>query len=556
LVSQNITVPATMTLKLERGCILTDDGSNATLTINGTFEAGLYQIFDWGTGSGAVAFGDGSVKEVYPDWWATNTTPGTTDMTDALTSALATGENVRLLGTSYGHTGGLTISTHGQKLTGSGMYISVLKKLSGVLIGLTINHTIAYVELSDFKIDNNSLAGNCLKTGSHYSVIQRLILTGTAGTDYALWINGGNLSHYKDLNIDTNYAGLLVNDTGDPTYGLYYSAFDNIVSAGNTGYAVSLQSAINLTFNNLYSEQEIYLNDNLQDIKFNQLAGELTDTSLMIIDASTGSAIQNIFVDGVKVTNSVDSTSTPFFQLHDVEGFNLTNARFQDDYSAADRPYITMDGVLNSSIKQVVIKNGSGNAHYFIECANTRSDYIEVSDVYQSGAGTITNSLKFGNSVIRFSNIAQAFLSGATVIHCENVTGAVDTSNVLYGMTLINCPTVTDASFYASRFGPDGFVSRVETVASGAEITIGATSATGNVFNISGTTSITSIASDSTVAGRVVVLIFTGTAGAAGLTHGNNLVLAGSADFGYTPNDTIELVCNGTNWYEVSRSVN
>ena len=37
-----------------------------TLTINGTLDAGLYQIFE---GDGSVAFGNASVTEVFPQWW-------------------------------------------------------------------------------------------------------------------------------------------------------------------------------------------------------------------------------------------------------------------------------------------------------------------------------------------------------------------------------------------------------------------------------------------------------------------------------------------------------
>jgi len=39
-----------------------------TLTVNGPFEAGLYQVFDC-VGTGSVVFGSGSVSEVYPQWF-------------------------------------------------------------------------------------------------------------------------------------------------------------------------------------------------------------------------------------------------------------------------------------------------------------------------------------------------------------------------------------------------------------------------------------------------------------------------------------------------------
>lgn len=70
------------------------------------------------------------------------------------------------------------------------------------------------------------------------------------------------------------------------------------------------------------------------------------------------------------------------------------------------------------------------------------------------------------------------------------------------------------------------------------------------VFNVSGTTAITSI-DGGNWAGRVITLVFQG---ALTLTDGENLKLAGN--FVTTADDTITLRCDGTNWYEMARSIN
>lgn len=70
------------------------------------------------------------------------------------------------------------------------------------------------------------------------------------------------------------------------------------------------------------------------------------------------------------------------------------------------------------------------------------------------------------------------------------------------------------------------------------------------VVEVTGTTTVTSIAS-SGHAGRRVTLIF---GGVLTFTDGGNLRL--SANLVTSADDTITLVCNGTNWYEVGRSVN
>lgn len=83
----NLTIPSTLCLKvLKLGSIV--KASTFSLTINGQFEAGLYQVFS-GFSAGDVTFGIGSVKEVIPEWWGENTIPGTTNMSIEFLSAVA-----------------------------------------------------------------------------------------------------------------------------------------------------------------------------------------------------------------------------------------------------------------------------------------------------------------------------------------------------------------------------------------------------------------------------------------------------------------------------------
>ena len=62
-INQAFTVPATVRLILQRGAKIDTDYS---LTINGAFDAGLYQVF---VGDGAVSFGQSAIITGYPHWW-------------------------------------------------------------------------------------------------------------------------------------------------------------------------------------------------------------------------------------------------------------------------------------------------------------------------------------------------------------------------------------------------------------------------------------------------------------------------------------------------------
>jgi hypothetical protein len=84
-------------------------------------------------------------------------------------------------------------------------------------------------------------------------------------------------------------------------------------------------------------------------------------------------------------------------------------------------------------------------------------------------------------------------------------------------------------------------------VASAATITVPAGSPP--VLQVTGTTNITSVTAG--MASQRVTLLFTGILT---FTDGSNLKLNGN--FVTTADDTITLVCDGTNWYETSRSAN
>lgn len=88
------------------------------------------------------------------------------------------------------------------------------------------------------------------------------------------------------------------------------------------------------------------------------------------------------------------------------------------------------------------------------------------------------------------------------------------------------------------------------TVASATTVTL--PNSGEDLFFVSGTTTITSITASRPK--RRIVLVFTGTASGTGLTDGSNLKL--NTNFVYTPDDTITLLSDGTNWIELSRSPN
>ena len=85
-VSADLTCNSNIVIKPDNGAVITV-ATGKILTINGNFEPGRYYIFSL-TGTGKVIFGEGAVREVYPEWWGENTTPGTTDMAPMIQAAI------------------------------------------------------------------------------------------------------------------------------------------------------------------------------------------------------------------------------------------------------------------------------------------------------------------------------------------------------------------------------------------------------------------------------------------------------------------------------------
>lgn len=168
-----------------------------------------------------------------------------------------------------------------------------------------------------------------------------------------------------------------------------------------------------------------------------------------------------------------------------------------------------------TSAESLSINGAVGNTSYYVN--------IDISSI----AGDLTLSL------------CQEVSVRATVIgDIINTSSALDCK--------VDC-TFADScqhSWVNSTFNGNGF----STVASAAALTIPANV---DFVNVTGTTNITSIPCTNKDTGRLVTLLFQGTLT---VVDGSNLILA--SNYVTTTNDTITLRCEGTNWYEVARSVN
>ena len=105
-IAANLTVDANIALEVIKGGGFTSSVA-ATLTIEGSLNAGLYQIF---FGDLIVVFGADSVKEVYPEWWGIDGTADDVQIEQARVAAVNV-KAVCVQGKTYSFTSGITQDT-------------------------------------------------------------------------------------------------------------------------------------------------------------------------------------------------------------------------------------------------------------------------------------------------------------------------------------------------------------------------------------------------------------------------------------------------------------
>jgi hypothetical protein len=128
----------------------------------------------------------------------------------------------------------------------------------------------------------------------------------------------------------------------------------------------------------------------------------------------------------------------------------------------------------------------------------------------------------------------------------ENFTSTANGSYVTIGTTALGATSQREVF----RVGPNGVFNGFK----GADVASASTIvATGNIFHVTGTTTITAIDTANIQAGTELTLIFDASVT---VQNGASLKLSGAANFSATADDTLTVVYDGSVWRERGRSVN
>ncbi len=518
----SLTIPSTLTLKITHGGSIVK-ASTYTLTINGNFEVGLYQVFS-GFSKGNVTFASGTISEVHPEWW------GLTDygasITQAIFSIKSVGGKVKIL-TSGDITTAIDATNilTGMVIEGVGSTMgstsTVLNgKFDGVVFDCTASQNLIF---RDLQVDGDATTSpKCAfllarkstgaSAGWHnfYNVKNSLTSKFTVAAVYSY---GSEVNNYYGCMFCNCYAGA-------KTMLFTNNNISSLTSTYQTIQTVTSSSAVTYIFGGQYynmggSGSDLFYFEGINDFR---IYG-----SLWYCHTGVTGGRSYVYVD---TTNA----GSQFVCIEGIRG--EPGARPDYGFYFGD----TTAPILNWSISncQLDVATNTLYAH-----ANITMYNLHVSNIYDpSSTGISLKNLSTGTLIL-----------DALKLNCR--VGGTVSSAYMSGMSsrITLSGTLTNSIIHNNETG-------LLTMRGGAIGTF-ANSQTPDVRGKSnwltgGTTTIIGLVGG--VTGQIITIISEHTIT---ITDGTYIFLAGSTNFTMNATDTLTLICKADgNWYELGRSDN
>lgn len=388
---------------------------------------------------------------------------------------------------------------------------------------------------------------------------------------------GSNLRCYPIL-IDalSTHFRIAFNDISDALHGMRIGRSSGGVIVGNVIHGIPAQHGVYAgpECNDLAIAHNVFRDIALQAIKLQAENGFDDNTNVSIVgnvittcdmgitvsNAAGGAAqaVQNFNIviadntildcvdTGINIQNAVNSQVT--------DNMVETTGGPGINFSACD--YLTVATNRLISIGDSGIRDQSPCTNVSIE--SNKLHNVAINNTASDNYGIFVQDLTGGYSIRR----NRTTLTSGSMLHSLYCTGDQSTTvladNEFYGATgqAMRCAGATSAfamfknNILEGATGAAFNVPAIPSVASAATITL---STQHDFFNITGTTGITAITAAGHTGHRVTLKF----ADALTVTRGGVLILNQAAgNFVTTANDTLTLISDGSNWYEISRSAN
>jgi hypothetical protein len=510
-ITANTTIPSTLRL------VCTNMGSisqaaTETLTINGPFEAGLYQVFS-GFSSGKVTFGIDVVEKVVPQWWGAKG-DGTTDDTVAIQNAIS----------SLGTRGGTLL------LGSGGNY-----KFS--------SPTWAHTDVGSLTI----IVDGRLAPIDTLVLYRSVHLKGIGGSP------NGQYRRDKQAIITPGSLNPVIKVAGVGVGAAYTNTIEGFVISPCVGVGILFQDAVSFTLKNMVVEVSNVAGAIPIEIK-NSFWGWLIESTFV---ATTTEVNPAVWIHGTGGSSGILQSTVDLIYFKDVI-FNSRGVKISQDvnqFGPLNGLFYFEDTFYENGRQELFDLDATNQGIYSIDISNVAlSDAVDASALILIKATHGVDANKWVNNVtvknpMSFNQFVSVGGASGTYIRGLNIINPWVTSISSIGQTSHYTLIGGDGLGYPDFMAPGSFITKkIGTLANDATPTV----LNGNVWLTGGTTTITDF--DDGVTGQEITII---AEHSITITDGTNIFLNGSANFVMAATDTLTLICKADNkWYEVSRSVN
>lgn len=492
-IDADLSIPANVTLKPERGAVLTRATGSTHLTVNGPFECGLWQCFndnsishDW------VVLGTGTVDKSYLEWWG-GKGDGTTDNSAAFFAAINAYNVVHLGDGTYVVAAAAHSAMPSIKNIGGNGWTSIIKRASsfnGDIFTLAIN--ASNITFKDFAYDGNRLStdasGNQFiqGTGNHNHVTldniychdySDLIFNAYGANDYftlksSLFVNAW---HRGVMSFAGSYAQIYYNQfygmndscifliNGDYAQIHHNICFaDGVVESVNDGIVLDYGDHASIHDNyactptgtpiKVYKEDstriighKVSLRHNICDAVAADKAAISVETYYDGVDIDNNPIEEgNIYISDCDKVNINESKMYGVLKAYiEVAAVsrNVTGINLRNNYSAAPKNFAFYFSIAVGKTMTNLSVNGN-------QVDDVVADAYDIG-IFASGGGTLVNATAEGNKILgAATRISVAGLAAGTFARRNNrfSTGAVSGRAVLVdGIVVVSTAEVEAA---------------------------------------------------------------------------------------------------------------
>jgi len=274
---------------------------------------------------------------------------------------------------------------------------------------------------------------------------------------------------------------------------------------------------------------------------------------------NTGTTLNGtIFAKSANVL-SLASTNHAFTAGNESTGLNMAFGLYSTSLGIQARNNGVASNIFYNPLGgSVGVGDGSLTGQRIFLVTNTGAGTGDWSSIEVRNAAASTDALRLYTLGTGFTTSVTNVQDGAAVTTGTGLSGGLSigtqASASLRFYTNNTLRTTIDANGYTNM--TNRLATAFATVASANNLTL----TTGNVFSITGTTTVNAITTTNWQAGSIIILIFASTPTVKNNTAGGastaKMLLNGGVDFSATANDVLTLIYDGTNWLECSRSIN